>query len=376
MNTQNDISRRSFLGHAPAAGALLCAGATVAKAAEKPANKTPPTIRLGVLNVGAYSHLTAKWGMLLNPRTDRGEISYTGMHITHCWDIDPKIAQQFGETYDCTAVRDFDAMLGKVDAIISGGYYNHPYNHLLHEPYLQAGLPNLINRPLTNSIHKAQQIVDLAQRHQAPLLVPSSMGHNDVVSQAREFVHSSPLLGYHAVVGAEDYPTHGIHGLYMLSRAIVDMGNPIQSVSFRAENWHSSPGLLTYEHQDQNGRPFFGTLQTGEFGVAAMQIHTKSQPLGRSFTLTTGTGDPYNVTEFWLPLLWVFERLIRTGQMPQSYEQILQKNRAFLAGWQSHLVKQGQPVKLEDVFPQWEAPVELPQLPPDPTWGLLQKRFG
>ena len=67
--------------------------------------------------------------------------------------------------YNCEAVRNFDDMLGKVDGIISGGYYNYPWNHILHEPYLEAGLPNLINRPFANSLLKARKMIDTARKN-------------------------------------------------------------------------------------------------------------------------------------------------------------------------------------------------------------------
>ena len=376
MNERDDVSRRSFLCRAPAAGVVLSGGAAVAEESPERRPPVPKTIRVGALNVGSYSHLPAKWASLINPRPDSGEIPYTGMRITHCWDIDSDRARGFAAGYGCVAVQKFDAMVGKVDAVISGGYYNHPYNHLLHEPYLEAGLPNLVNRPFANSVGKSRRLIDLARRHKATLLVPSALGHNDVVSQARQFVESSAVVGYHAAVGAEDYPTHGIHGLYFLCRAITDASNPIQSVSFRARNWHAPPGLLTYEHHDKTGRPFFGTLHTGNFGIGALTIHTETMGHGRAFSLTTGTGVPYSTTEFWAPTIWAFERMVRTGQMPQSYDQILHKNLAFMAGWRSILVEEGRPVKLADVPADWEAPVELPNMPGDPTVSLFKKRFG
>ena len=376
MAVTNQVSRRRFLRQAPTAGAFLGGAAALGQESTEAPPEVTGTIRIGALNVGAYSHLAAKWGALINARPDTGEIPYTGMRITHCWDIDPDRARSFANGYGCTAVSEFDGMLGKIDAVISGGYYNHSHNHLLHEPYLEAGLPNLVNRPFANSVGKARRLIELAQRHKASLLVPSALGHNDVVSQARQFVESSHVVGYHAAVGAEDYPTHGIHGLYMVCRAVADAGNPIQSVAFRARHWHAAPSLLTYEHHDKQGRPFYGTLHSGHFGIGALHIHTEKENHGRDFTLTTGTGDPYDKTEFWAPAIWAFERMIRTGNMPQTYDQILRKNQAFMAGWRSVLVEDGRPVRLEDVPADWNAPVELPNMPGDPTFALFRKRFG
>jgi len=93
-------------------------------------------------------------------------------------------ARDSGEGSDGTdqsgqMVKNFDNMFGNVDGIISGGYYNHPWNHILHEPHLEAGLPNLINRPLTNSLAKARQMVATAKKHGATILELSAFEQND-----------------------------------------------------------------------------------------------------------------------------------------------------------------------------------------------------
>ncbi|MEO1999521.1 MAG: hypothetical protein ABGZ17_30115 [Planctomycetaceae bacterium] len=378
MNTPTDVSRRRFLQNTPAAGTLLASGAVAAATgtstgAAAQENRNPrKTLRVGALNISVYSHLAAHWARLMN-----GPMSYTGMRITHCWDINPAAAAGFARGNQCHAVDDFDGMLGQVDAVIDGGYYNHAFNHVLMAPYLRAGLPCLINRPFANSLSRTQSIVDLARKHKAPLLVPSAFGHNQVVAEARHFAESSTITGYHATTGAEDYPTHGTHGLYFLSRAITDAGNPIVSVAFRARDWHTPPGVLTLEHQDKQGRTFYGTLHSGNFGVGMLQIHTEQQGSGRPFTLTLGRGEPYKDTEFWAPTLWAFQQMATSRQMPQSYDQILMKQQAYLAGFRSQLVEQGQPVRLDDVPADWEAPVKLPQRPGEAAYfERFQKQFG
>ena len=125
--------------------------------------------RVGFLNVDSYSHMPL-WAPHINPRPGEKDTPFTGMRITHCWDIEYEKAKAVAEPYGCEVVKNFDDMLGKVDGVISGGYYNHPWNHILHEPYLEAGLPNLINRPFANSLAKARQMIELAQKNGATSL--------------------------------------------------------------------------------------------------------------------------------------------------------------------------------------------------------------
>ena len=81
MEASSKIDRRSFLGQAPAVGAAL--------AAQAPKRRIPPDyFRVGCLNVSSYSHLSTLWAPLINPRASEKDTAFTGMRITHCWEID------------------------------------------------------------------------------------------------------------------------------------------------------------------------------------------------------------------------------------------------------------------------------------------------
>ena len=337
---------------------------------------TSEPFRVGCLNVSSYSHLDGLWGPIINPRKGEKDTPFTGMRITHCWEIEPEKAEAFAEKYGCETVKNFDDMLGKVDGIISGGYYNHPWNHILHEPYLEAGLPNLINRPFANSLAKARQMVKLAQKHGATILVPSSHEHNDAISRAKAWTTDKQIVCYNATNSFDDYPTHGIHGVYMICKAIAEAGNPVVSVSYRTESWYSPPGVLTYEHVDKNGRQFFGTLHEVSGSWGTIQIHTPEAYGGEDFNINTGTGYPFDKTEIWAPVIWAFQNMAMYGEMSQTFNQLLHRNNVFLAGWRSVLENEGKPVRLDEVPEDWESPVELPNRPGDDTVSLFRKKFG
>tara|TARA_B100000029_G_scaffold253623_1_gene250513 strand:- start:592 stop:1740 length:1149 start_codon:yes stop_codon:yes gene_type:complete len=377
MSDSTQVSRRNFLQQTPSTAAVLATGAlatTTTEAALLPPERDPDrkTIRVGVLNISVYSHLAAHWVRIIN-----GPMSYTNLKITRCWDIDQKAAMGFARGHGCQSVKDPADMLGHVDAVIDGGYYNHPFNHVLMAPFLQAGLPCLVNRPFSNSVGKTRTLVELARKHKAPLLVPSAFGHNRVVYEARQFLKESRVTGYHATTGAEDFPTHGTHGLYFLSRAITDAGNPIVSVAYRGKTWEKPPAVLTLEHRDRDGGTFFGTLHSGEFGVGMLHIHTESHGSGRSFTLSLPNDPIYRDTDFWAPAIWAFQQIANGEPMPQTYDQILMKQQAYLAGFYSHLEKNGQPVRLDEVPDNWEAPAKLPARPGEHAYyDRLQKELG
>jgi predicted dehydrogenase len=332
-------------------------------------------LRVGFLNVASYSHAPL-WAPLINPRPGQKDTPFTGMRITHCWDIEPDKAAEIAKTYGCEMVKNFDDMVGKVDGVISGGYYNHPWNHLLHEPYLEAGLPNLINRPFTNSLAKARQMIDLAEKHGATILVPSSHEYNDAIARAKAWATGKQIVCYTATNSFDDYPTHGIHGIYMVCKAIAEAGNRVVSVAYRTDSWHSPPGVVTLEHQDSGGRQFFGTLHQVSGSWGTVQIHTPEAYGGERFRIHTGTGYPFDKTEIWAPPIWAFQNMALHGEMPQTFEQLLHKTQVFLAGWKSVLDNDGKPVRLDEVPDDWESPAELPNHPDHDTVARFRKRFG
>jgi hypothetical protein len=376
MSPSNRVNRRGFLGQVGLPGAVLAAGVALPQSQASGEGASEGVFRAGCLNVSSYSHLENVWAPIINPREGQSEIAFTRMRITHCWEVDRDKAKAFAKTFGCEAVENFDDMLGKVDGIISGGYYNHPWNHILHEPYLEAGLPNLINRPFSNSLAKAEKMIETAKKHGATILVPSGHEHNDTIARAKAWAAGKKIVCYNATNSFDDYPTHGVHGIYLVCKAIAEAGNPVVSVGYQAESWHRPPGVVTLAHVDPEGRPFFGTLHQVNGSWATVTVHTAEEYGGRSFSVQTGTGFPFDKTEIWAPTLWAYEKMARFGEMPQTFDEIRHKNNAFLAGWRSILENEGKPVRLDEVPEDWESPVELPNKPGDETVSLFRKEVG
>jgi predicted dehydrogenase len=369
MNSPHRPNRRNFVRQA----SLSLAALSQAAAETRPAHSGP--LRIGCLNVSDYSHLLPLWAPLMNPRRDKKEIELTGMRITHCWEIDPEKSAAFAKMYHCEAVRNFDDMLGKVDGIISGGYYCYPWNHILHQPYLEAGLPNLINRPFASSLVKAGKMIDTARKHGATILCPSAFEYTDAIARAKAWVAGKKIICYSATNAFDEYPTHGVHGIYMIHRAIVEAGYPIVSVSYRSKNWYSLPGVMTFEHHDAGGRSFLGTLHQVGGPWATLQVHTPEDYGGKQFDIQGGVGFPFNMTEAWAPTIWAYQRMAVYQEMPESFDAIMEKTRIFLAGFRS-VMDGGKVVRPEEVPEDWESPVALPAHASDPTVDLFKKKFG
>ena len=77
------------------------------------------------------------------------------MDITHVWDVNPEAAKKFGARMGAAVVDRYDDMVGKVDGVIFGGFYEVPWQHKLAQPYIEAGIPVYLSRPFAYRLKTA-----------------------------------------------------------------------------------------------------------------------------------------------------------------------------------------------------------------------------
>ena len=189
------------------------------------------------------------------------------MRITHAWDVDRELAADFGRKYGAVIVDDYWDMVGKVDGIILDDFLSCLHFRQLARPYLEAGVPMYINRPFAFNLGHAREILDLAAKYDTPILTGSSFEFAPEVEHIRRQVDEcEPLSGYCAANSMSDYATHGVHGVFFM-RACID--DPVRQVSYQTRDWRVPNGILTFEHEPENGgKPYYGCVQetTGVWG--------------------------------------------------------------------------------------------------------------
>lgn len=314
-----------------------------------------PAVRVGVLACEGYVHTKSIWGPMMQPGQLHGDesppIRFTPMTITHVWDLDRQAAEAYAAQYaGARAVGGYADMVGQVDGVILDDFNSCQHFLELARPYLEAGTPMFINRPLALSLADAHAIIDLARRHGAPLMCASTFEFAPEVDQIRKrAANCAPLAGYAVANSMSDYATHGIHGLWFAHACV---GGGVRSVAYHTPDWHEPNGVVTIEHEPRDGgRTFYGSVQEISGAWGWIRVFGAS-----SFEQSIQAG-PY----FWLPLLLEVQRLFVTGRMPQSYDTILEKVLIFLAGYKSHVECGGAPVALDEI-----GDFVAPRLNPDP----------
>jgi len=315
-------------------------------------------IRVGVLTCARYVHITGIWGPIIDPYGEQqfkgASTRMTNMVMTHVWDMDRPAAEEFTRQYKGVEVVDnYWDMVGKVDGIILSDLDSCLHFKELTRPYLEAGVPIFINRPFALNLPDAQAMIDLAQKHNTPIMSGSSFEHAPEVEHIkREVASIEPISGFTAANSASDYPSHGIHGPLFVYSCI---GGGIQSVAYQTPDWRTPNGLVTIEYKARDGgKPFYGCIQEISGTWAWIRVFGS-----RSFEQFVQSD-----IHFWVPILLKMQEMFETRTMPESYEAIYEKTQMFLAGFKSHVECKGAPVALSEIG-DWTAPL----LNPDPYPG-------
>ena len=322
-----------------------------------------PLVRVGVLTCARYVHISGIWGPIIDPTSELKfktcTTRMTGMVMTHVWDMDREAAEQFTQDYKGVEVVDnYWDMVGKVDGIILSDFDSCLHFKELVKPYLEAGVPIFINRPFALNLADAQEMIDLAKKHNTPIMSGSSFEFAPEVEKIKEEVAAvEPVRGFTAANSMSDYATHGIHGVFFVHACI---GGGIKSMSYQTPDWHTPNGFITieYEPRGEEGNVFYGCVQeiSGTWGW----IRVFGE---RSFEQFVHSG-----IYFWVPSLLVMQEMFETRVMPQSHEAIYEKTQMFLAAFKSHVECGGAPVALDDIG-DWQAPLLNPDPYPDGFFG-------
>ena len=313
-------------------------------------------IKVGVLTCHpSWCHIYNIWGPIINPVD--GRTRRTGMLMTHVWDGVPEQAESFAERYGVEMVENYWDMVGKVDGVILSDPCEILLFKRLARPYLEAGVPIFINRPFALSLADAREILDLAEKHNTPVMSGSSFEYVKEVGVIRKQLESvEQIRGYMADNGTSEYAWHGVHGLFM---AYACLGGGVTRVAHvnHDRNDPNSIGVLTLEHAGRNGgKPFYGLLQpTGK--QAWIKVYVEDGSIEQTLCWEGSQWD--RDTFLWLPMLLRMQDMFENRTMPEPYENIYEKTQIFLAGFKSHIEHGGAPVALSDIG-DWKAPTLSP----------------
>lgn len=184
--------------------------------------------------IGSDSSHADRFAEIINVKDHPTYLPDTGAAITAIWGAEAERTQQVAQNGQIdTIVQEPSAMLGQVDAVFC--VTRHGSTHLeLVRPYIEAGVPTFVDKPLTVDSTEAATLLDLAARHKTPLTsfstvrfatsVQEYVQSLDAIGDIRAAVYSGPATRRNPYGGVAFYAIHCIELMLMLQ------GTGVQSV--------------------------------------------------------------------------------------------------------------------------------------------------
>jgi hypothetical protein len=201
------------------------------------------------------------------------------MRPVYVWDKDSQKARDFAEKWDCEVVERYDAMVGKVDAVLVGDLILAPWQHLLLRPYIQAGIPSFLQRHWSDSLVHMDEMLDLAARHSTPVMATVPFEHYDEANIAGLQLNTAgEVLGAFATAEIPDEPH--FHIPYLMMKIL---GYDVGSISMNTDDVRKT-GFLSvdyfYPGTDQR-KPFVLSMQGAGTDLFSFNIICKQRMDGR-----------------------------------------------------------------------------------------------
>ncbi len=165
---------------------------------------------------------------------------------------------------------------------------------------IQAGIPVLVEKPITASVSQGEELVALAQRHNAKVLVGHHRAHSPLLSRAREIISSGRLGRLVSVMGSAQF--HKPTGY------------------FEAGPWRTQAGggpiLINLIHEIGNLRSLCGEIAAVHaFSSSALRQHTVEDTVAINLRFANGVLGNFMLSD--------------TSACARSWEQTSRENPAY-----------------------------------------------
>ncbi len=176
-------------------------------------------VRLGIVGGTAIYHALA-FGGLINGVAP-GQIRpdnwpefpqcVEDARITVVWDEDQDNARKLAEVYGIDVVaQSHEEVIANCDGVIIADDVTR--NHCRHaRPYLEAGVPTFIDKPLAPDAATAAELLELAAKHNAPLMSSSALRYAAETEEIRADPSKLGDINLTTAVGPNELFFYGIH---------------------------------------------------------------------------------------------------------------------------------------------------------------------
>lgn len=221
-------------------------------------------IRIGVIGCGAIAELYHLPALAANQQTRNG--------IALCDPNDSRLEQmksQFAANFTC---RDYMKLVGKVDGVLIS---TPPALHFsIAKFFLERGIPVLCEKPLTESLAEAEELVELSRKHGAALAVNQTRRFFPTYQKIRELIADGVLGSLKSITYHEgsdfDWPAATAHHFQPQAKgSLSDTGiHLLDSVCF----WLDGVPELIESQNDSFGGPESMATVVARYGDCRIQV--------------------------------------------------------------------------------------------------------
>lgn len=149
-----------------------------------------------------------------------------GAKVTHIWTQDKTVSEYVAKACNIDyIVKNYDDMIGQVDAILLAR--DDSKNHYeMAKPFIEAGLPVYIDKPLATSLKEAQQIYNL-EKYEGQIFSCSGLSYAKELKLTTELKNEVGEIKYIDASVIKDWEKYSIHIIEPVLKMFDDYGKII-----------------------------------------------------------------------------------------------------------------------------------------------------
>lgn len=252
--------------------------------------------------------------------------------ISHIWGEDLERVQSLASTHSIAEmVHTPNDVIGAVDAVLVIDDTDGGAKHAsLARPFLEAGLPVFIDKPMTTDYGDAVALFDLAERHNAPLMSCSALRFPVELAAARVTFDAIGKLSTVSSVGPGEWFYYGIHAVELLGTVTQDRPSWVHRFALDQKDIAVigyESGLCAVVETLRDAAYTFHLTAYGAEGLAALEVT--------------------DMPGFYANTMQQIVHMVRTRRAPLSREQTLDVMAILHAGNRS--AENGQRVLIDEL---------------------------
>jgi predicted dehydrogenase len=148
------------------------------------------------------------------PHFDRPPLG--GLEVAAIWDPNPEEARKVATLANIpTVLSSMEEAIGKVDGVLLCDDVTMAHQRRAR-PFLEAGIPTFIDKPLSPDPAEAAEIIEVAKRHGTPMMSCSALRYSRELEEARERIAAIGKIHCATGTAPNELVFYGIHALELV----------------------------------------------------------------------------------------------------------------------------------------------------------------